>query len=64
MILEADVTVQGLNTANETTLPIMAHPPHVYSDNPLNQWLDAVLKSRKGEKLISENIPPYLLSFR
>ncbi|XP_062337042.1 protein FAM151A [Osmerus eperlanus] len=51
MILEADVTVQGLNTANETTLPIMAHPPHVYSDNTLNQWLDAVLKSRKGVKL-------------
>lgn len=49
MVLEADVTVQGLNTANETEIPIMAHPPAIYSDNTLQQWLEVVLaSSRKG----------------
>lgn len=48
MILEADVNVQGHNTVNETNIPIMAHPPDVYSDNTLEEWLDAVLKSKKG----------------
>uniref|UniRef100_A0A3B1K9T3 Protein FAM151A n=1 Tax=Astyanax mexicanus TaxID=7994 RepID=A0A3B1K9T3_ASTMX len=51
MILEADVNVEGHNTANETNIPIMAHPPDVYSDNTLEEWLDAVLKSKKGIKL-------------
>ncbi|XP_062843358.1 protein FAM151A [Trichomycterus rosablanca] len=51
MILEADVNVQGHNTVNQTDIPIMAHPPDVYSDNTLDEWLDAVLKSRKGIKL-------------
>ncbi|KAM6948192.1 protein FAM151A [Aplochiton taeniatus] len=51
MILEADVTVEGFGTANETTVPIMAHPPDVYSDNSLDQWLEAILDSRKGVKL-------------
>ncbi|XP_053432921.1 protein FAM151A [Nycticebus coucang] len=52
MVLEADVTVEGLNTANETGIPIMAHPPAIYSDNTLQQWLDAVLSSsQKGIKL-------------
>lgn len=49
MILEADVNVQGHNTVNETNIPIMAHPPDIYSDNTLEEWLDAVLKSKKGE---------------
>lgn len=52
MILEADVNVQGHNTVNETDIPIMAHPPDVYSDNTLEEWLDAVLKSKKGEESI------------
>ncbi|KAI4894703.1 hypothetical protein NFI96_021144 [Prochilodus magdalenae] len=51
MILEADVNVEGHNTVNETNLPIMAHPPDIYSDNTLEEWLDAVLKSKKGIKL-------------
>lgn len=50
MILEADINVQGHNTANETNIPIMAHPPDIYSDNTLEEWLDAVLKSKKGEQ--------------
>lgn len=51
MILEADVTLEGYGTANEKPIPIMAHPPDIYSDNNLDQWLDAVLTSRKGIKL-------------
>ncbi|XP_035384008.1 protein FAM151A [Electrophorus electricus] len=51
MILEADVNIQGHNTLNETNIPIMAHPPDIYSDNTLEEWLDAVLKSKKGIKL-------------
>nr|XP_020475251.1 protein FAM151A isoform X2 [Monopterus albus] len=51
MILEADVTLEGYGTANEKPVPIMAHPPDVYSDNTLEEWLDAVLASRKGIKL-------------
>uniref|UniRef100_A0A8C9DD11 Protein FAM151A n=1 Tax=Prolemur simus TaxID=1328070 RepID=A0A8C9DD11_PROSS len=52
MVLEADVTVEGLNTDNETGVPIMAHPPAIYSNNTLQQWLDTVLSSsQKGIKL-------------
>lgn len=51
MILEADVTLEGYGTPNEKPIPIMAHPPDVYSDNTLDQWLDAVLAFRKGIKL-------------
>nr|XP_044995085.1 protein FAM151A [Jaculus jaculus] len=55
--LEADVTVEGLNTANETGVPIMAHPPDIYSDNTLQQWLEAVLaSSQKGIKLDFKSI--------
>ncbi|XP_043114690.1 protein FAM151A [Puntigrus tetrazona] len=56
MILEADVNVKGHNTANETNIPIMAHPPDIYSDNTLEEWLDAVLKSKKGIKLDFKSI--------
>ncbi|XP_056328893.1 protein FAM151A [Danio aesculapii] len=56
MILEADVNVQGHNTVNETNIPIMAHPPDIYSDNTLEEWLDAVLKSKKGVKLDFKSI--------
>lgn len=51
MILEADVTLQGYGTPNQKPIPIMAHPPNVTSDNTLDEWLDAVLSSRKGIKL-------------
>lgn len=50
MILEADVTLEGYGTPDVKPIPIMAHPPNVYSDNTLEQWLDAVLASPKGEK--------------
>ncbi|KAK7158893.1 hypothetical protein R3I94_005279 [Phoxinus phoxinus] len=56
LILEADINVQGHNTANETNIPIMAHPPDIYSDNTLEDWLDAVLKSKKGVKLDFKSI--------
>ena len=57
MVLEADITVEGLGTVNETGVPIMAHPPAIYSDNTLEQWLEAVLaSSEKGIKLDFESI--------
>ncbi|XP_068197108.1 protein FAM151A [Antennarius striatus] len=51
MILESDVTLEGYGTPNVKPIPIMAHPPDIYSDNTLDQWLDAVLASRKAIKL-------------
>ncbi|KAI5938201.1 protein FAM151A isoform X1 [Manis javanica] len=57
MFLEADITIEGLNTANETGVPVMAHPPAIYSDNTLQQWLEAVLSSsQKGIKLDFKSI--------
>ncbi|KAM4021937.1 protein FAM151A [Anomaloglossus baeobatrachus] len=56
MVLEADVNVEGQGTPNETDIPIMAHPPVVYSDNTLQDWLDTVLKSSQGIKLDFKNI--------
>lgn len=51
MILEADVTLEGYGTPSQKPVPIMAHPPDIYSDNTLDQWLDAVLASGKAMKL-------------
>uniref|UniRef100_A0A8B9W9V3 Protein FAM151A n=1 Tax=Bos mutus grunniens TaxID=30521 RepID=A0A8B9W9V3_BOSMU len=57
MALEADITIEGLGTVNETGVPIMAHPPAIYSDNTLEQWLEAVLaSSQKGIKLDFKSI--------
>lgn len=54
MVLEADVTVEGFKTPNETGVPIMAHPPAIYSDNTLQQWLETVLSSsQKGKDSLS-----------
>ncbi|XP_077132773.1 protein FAM151A [Ranitomeya variabilis] len=55
MVLEADVNVEGQGTPNETDIPIMAHPPAVYSDNTLEEWLDTVLQSSQGIKLDFKN---------
>ena len=33
MVLESDVTIEGLDTVNETGVPITVHPPAIYSDN-------------------------------
>lgn len=52
MILEADVTLMGYGTPDEKPVPIMAHPPDIYSDNTLDEWLDAVLASGKGTEQI------------
>lgn len=54
MILEADVTLEGYGTPDQKPVPIMAHPPDVFSDNTLDQWLDAVLDSRKGAELVGK----------
>uniref|UniRef100_A0ABM5G7Y5 Protein FAM151A n=1 Tax=Pogona vitticeps TaxID=103695 RepID=A0ABM5G7Y5_9SAUR len=57
MALESDVTIEGYNTPNETDKPIMAHPPDIYSDNTLQEWLEAVLRSsNKAIKLDFKNI--------
>ncbi|XP_039175918.1 protein FAM151A isoform X3 [Crotalus tigris] len=57
MALESDVTLEGYNTPNETEKPIMAHPPDVYSDNTLQNWLATVLRlSDKVIKLDFKNI--------
>ena len=54
MVLEADITIEGLGTVNETGVPIMAHPPDIYSDNTLEQWLEAVLASSQEGKDFSQ----------
>ncbi|XP_064639693.1 protein FAM151A-like isoform X2 [Lineus longissimus] len=51
LMLEADIIVRGRGTANETTVPIMAHPPATDSDNTFYMWLQAVLMTNKGIKL-------------
>ncbi|XP_020030966.2 protein FAM151A [Castor canadensis] len=57
LALEADVNVEGLHTANETGVPIMAHPPAIYSDNTLQNWLEVVLaSSQKSIKLDFKSI--------
>ncbi|XP_040262912.1 protein FAM151A isoform X1 [Bufo bufo] len=56
MVLEADVNVEGHLTPNETNIPIMAHPPAVYSDNTLQEWLNTVLQSSRGIKLDFKSI--------
>lgn len=53
MILEADVTLEGYGSPNVKPIPIMAHPPQNHSDNTLDEWLDAVLASRKGGRDVS-----------
>ena len=57
MVLEADITTEGLGTVNETGVPIMAHPPAIYSDNTLEQWLEAVLASSQKGKDLSQPLP-------
>ncbi|XP_062994685.1 protein FAM151A isoform X2 [Elgaria multicarinata webbii] len=60
MALESDVTIEGYNTPNETDRPIMAHPPDIYSDNTLQEWLETVLKlSDKAIKLDFKNIKSF-----
>ncbi|CAH1793756.1 unnamed protein product, partial [Owenia fusiformis] len=56
MMLEADVLLRGQGTANQTDIPIMAHPPLIDSDNTLEEWLKSVIPSNKGIKLDFKSI--------
>ncbi|XP_067846667.1 protein FAM151A [Heptranchias perlo] len=56
MALEADINIEGFNTPNETGIPIMAHPPDIYSDNTFQEWLDTVIRSKRGIKLDFKSI--------
>nr|XP_054368615.1 protein FAM151B isoform X3 [Mirounga angustirostris] len=48
-MIEADVLLPS--DGSEYSQPIMAHPPETNSDNTLQEWLTAVIKSNKGIKL-------------
>lgn len=56
MMLEADVTLHGFDTEDEKVIPIMAHPPSVFSDITLGRWLDLTLATEKGIKLDFKSI--------
>ena len=55
-MLEADCLLRGQGTANQTRVPIMAHPPLIDSDNTLESWLTEVVKTKKGIKLDFKSI--------
>ena len=50
-MFEADVLLHGQDTENQTDVPIMAHPPDIYSDLTLEHFLDQVMETGKGMKL-------------
>ena len=50
-MLEADVLLHGQDTENQTDVPIMAHPPSIYSDLTLEHFLAQVIHTNKGIKL-------------
>jgi hypothetical protein len=51
MMLEADVLLRGQGTANQTDIPVMAHPPAIDSDITLEEWVTQVAPTTKGIKL-------------
>ncbi|XP_077988557.1 protein FAM151A-like [Glandiceps talaboti] len=51
MMLEGDIVLEGMGTPNETNTPVMAHPPMVYSDITLEEWVYKTTETRKGMKL-------------
>ncbi|XP_070541917.1 protein FAM151A-like [Ptychodera flava] len=51
MMLEADVSAE-----NNTGIPIMAHPPDVYSDLTLDEWVDRTAETDKGMKIDFKDI--------
>ncbi|XP_002736844.2 protein FAM151A-like [Saccoglossus kowalevskii] len=51
MMLEADVSAE-----NNTGIPIMAHPPDVYSDLTLEEWLVQCTETDKGMKMDFKDI--------
>ncbi|XP_039273176.2 protein FAM151A-like [Styela clava] len=50
-MLEADITLRYYGLENQTTEPIMAHPPAFNSDNTLANWFENVIPSKKGIKM-------------
>ncbi|KAL3862408.1 hypothetical protein ACJMK2_008376 [Sinanodonta woodiana] len=52
MMIEADILLQGQGTVNQTNVPVMSHPPSVYSDLTFEEWIDTILPIKsKGVKL-------------
>ncbi|XP_070542838.1 protein FAM151A-like [Ptychodera flava] len=51
MMLEGDIVLEGMGTPNETDTPVMAHPPIVYSDITLEEWIYNTTETNKGMKL-------------
>lgn len=62
-MLEADITLRGYGTNNQTEEPIMAHPPLINSDNTLSNWFTQIIKTNKGLKMDIkvEEVIPYAL---
>ncbi|XP_002730456.1 menorin-like [Saccoglossus kowalevskii] len=56
MMLEGDIVLEGMGTENETDTPVMAHPPLVYSDITLAEWLYGITETDKGMKLDFKDI--------
>ncbi|KAK3593247.1 hypothetical protein CHS0354_012338 [Potamilus streckersoni] len=57
MMIKADILLQGQGTENQTNVPIMAHPPNIYSDITFDEWIDAVvLSGKKGLELDFKSI--------
>ena len=50
-MLEADVLLNGQNTADQQLVAVMAQPPAVTSDITLKEWLQLAASSTKGLKL-------------
>ncbi|KAK3593251.1 hypothetical protein CHS0354_012339 [Potamilus streckersoni] len=52
MMIEADILLQAQGTMNQTNVPVMSHPPSVYSDLTFEEWIDTILPIKnKGVKL-------------
>jgi hypothetical protein len=51
MMIEGDIGLRGMNTANREMVAVMARPPASDSDITFDEWLDAVKSSGKGIKL-------------
>ena len=50
-MIEGDIGLRGMNTANRQMVAVMAQPPETDSDITFDEWLDAIKGSHKGIKL-------------
>ena len=51
-MLEGDIILRWYGFPNQTTEPVMAHPPAYNSDNTLDNWLNSILATdNKAPKL-------------